>query len=340
MATPANLAQKRVLVVDDSKFVRTTFATILKSSFDVREAADGEAAWQTIAADPSICMVFTDLDMPGLDGFALLKRIRGSDDERLRSLPVVVISGHEGAEEKQRARSLGANDFIGKSADAPEVLARLDNVLSLVRASRQKTDDTLTGTLTPHYLVTEGRKRFAHARRHGRELSVMALRLDTYDEIARTAGKDIADVVLARVGKLLTEKVRAEDSVARTAQAMFMVVAAATAGPQMLSLAQRLQRELEQARVTYRDRPLKFATSFGVASLPADEANCIEDLMRLALSRLQKPPMAPIAPRPAGLPAEVEAALRVLERFDRARLGAAAAELLRRLQRVAKAIGG
>ncbi|HEX6733770.1 MAG TPA: diguanylate cyclase response regulator, partial [Azonexus sp.] len=61
MPTSTDL-QKRVLVVDDSRFVRTTFAHILKTSFDVVEAADGEAAWVAIQADSSIVMVFTDLD--------------------------------------------------------------------------------------------------------------------------------------------------------------------------------------------------------------------------------------------------------------------------------------
>jgi PleD family two-component response regulator len=51
VATPTDLPQKRVLVVDDSKFVRTTFARILKTSFDVREESDGEAAWGAIETD-------------------------------------------------------------------------------------------------------------------------------------------------------------------------------------------------------------------------------------------------------------------------------------------------
>jgi diguanylate cyclase (GGDEF)-like protein len=339
VSTPANLPQKRVLVVDDSQFVRTTFATILKASFGVREEADGESAWEAVETDPSIVMVFTDLDMPRLNGFGLLARIRGSDDARIRALPVVVISGNEELEAKQRVRQLGANDFIGKTADAPEVLARLDNVLRLVRASEEATHDALTGTLTPHYLVTEGRKHFAYARRHASELSVMALRLDTYDEIVLAAGKEIADVVLARVGKLLVSKVRVEDSVARTAQATFMVLAAATGAAQMLGLAQRLQRELAEAKVTYRNRPLKFAAGFGVASLAVDAVGSIEELMRIALVRLHKQQTPPIPPKPAGgLPTDVEAALRVLERADRARLGAGAAELLKRLKRITDAL--
>lgn len=339
MAAPADLPQKRVLVVDDSRFVRTTFATILKTSFGVREEADGESAWQAVQSDPSIVMVLTDLDMPRLDGYALLTRIRGSGDARVRALPVVIISGSEDLAAKQRARDLGANDFIGKSADAPEVMARLDNVLRLVRASQEATHDALTGALTAHYLVTEGRKQFAHVRRHGGELSVMALRVDTYDEIALAAGKEIADVVLGRVGKLLMGKVRAEDLVARTAQATFMVLSSATGATQMEGLAQRLHRELAEAKLTYRERPLKFAASLGVASLAADAAGSIEELVRAALVRLHKQQTPPPKPMPAsGLPRDIEVALGVLERTNRARLGPAASELLMRLKRIADAL--
>ena len=353
MPLATDLPQKRVLVVDDSKFVRTTFASILKASFGVREEADGEAAWDVVEDDPSIVMVFTDLDMPKLDGFGLLARIRSSGDRRIRALPVVVISGNESAGMKQRARELGANDFLAKSADAPEVLSRLDNLLRLVRTSdelevsrqaveRTATHDPLTGTLTANYLVTEGRKHYAHARRHGSELSVMAMRLDSYDDIALAAGKDIADVVITRVAKLVMDKVRTEDSVARVAPATFMVVAAGAGAPQMLAVAQRLRRELDEAKVSYRERPLKFVSSLGVASIKADAANSIEELMRLALQRLKRGPAGAPAPAVAeprpGMPADLERILRFLEGADISRLGLVADEFARRLKKIAKAI--
>jgi two-component system cell cycle response regulator len=341
--------QKRVLVVDDSRFVRTTFAHILKVSFDVAEAADGEAAWLAIQADSSIVMVFTDLDMPKLDGFGLLRRMRKSDDARIQALPVVVISGNEEPSSKQRAKDLGANDFIAKSADAPEVLSRLDNVLRLVRASKEleqtkqavastATHDPLTGTHTPHYLMTEGRKHFAHARRHSGDLSVMALRLDTYDAIALAANKDIADIVVTRIAKLVTEKVRVEDSVARVAQATFVVLAANTAAAHMVALADRLRRELDEARVTYREQPLKFVTSIGVASISADPAGTIEDLVRLAMHRLQATPRPPPAAPKPGIPDDLERVLRFLENLDASRLGEAAEQFAKRLKRISKAI--
>ncbi|MGH8519781.1 MAG: GGDEF domain-containing response regulator, partial [Panacagrimonas sp.] len=287
---------------------------------------------------------------PKLNGFGLLERMRKSDDPRIKALPVVVISGNEEPGSKQRAKDLGANDFIAKSADAPEVLSRLDNVLRLVRASQEleqtkaavastATHDPLTGTHTPHYLITEGRKHFAHARRHGGQLSVMALRLDTYDAIALAAGKDIADIVVTRIAKLVLQKVRTEDSVARVAYATFAVLAAGTAATNMVALAQRLRSELDEARVTYREQPLKFVTSLGVASIANDPAaNSIEDLIRLALGRLQATPRPPPAPPKPALPEDLERVLRFLENTDTLRLGDAAELFAKRLKRIAKAI--
>jgi diguanylate cyclase (GGDEF)-like protein len=167
----------------------------------------------------------------------------------------------------------------------------------------------------------------------------MALRLDTYDNIALTAGKDIADVVVTRIAKLVMDKVRVEDSVARVAHATFMVVAAGTSAPQMMAVAQRLQRELDDAKVRYREQPLKFVCSLGVASV-ADTADSIEDLMRIALQRLQRTPAAVAAapPAPQGLPGELERVLRYLEGLDPARLGSAAEALAKRLKRIAETI--
>ena len=347
---PNDLPQRCVLVVDDSKFVRTTFATILRPSFGVREEVDGEAGWQAIESDASIVMVLTDLDMPKLTGLALIGRIRASLDARIRELPVVVISGNEEPGSKERAREAGATDFISKSAEATEVLSRLQNVLRLVATSRElqstkqaldesATHDPLTGTFTPHYLMTEGRKHYAHARRHGGQLSVMALRIDSYGDVVRAAGKDVADVVVKRIGKLLLDKVRTEDSVARTAEASFVVVAAGTAAPQMLVLAQRLQRELDEAKVSYRGQALKFVTSFGVGSLSIDKVNSIEELIKLALQRLKSSAghkFLPEVTAPQLLPGEIERALQVLEKADAARLGNGVKQVLKRLQRIAK----
>lgn len=338
MSQAAGNALKRVLIVDDSRFVRTTFNRVLSASLAVREEADGEAAWQAIQGDPSIVMVLTDLDMPKLDGYELISRIRSSAQARIRELPVVVISGSQDEASKKRARDVGANDFISKSADAPEVLSRIDNLLRLVKLKQSATHDPLTGTLTAHFLVTEGRKHYSSARRHGAQLSVMALRIDSHAAAVQKAGKEAADQLLARIAKLVAGMLRAEDTLSHAAHGTFMVVSAGTGAPQMLALARRLHEQLGKAQVSYGGQSLGIQASFGVASLAIDPAGSIEELMKLALQRLKagvagaRPMPAPAAPpRQSHLPADVERALQVLERLDADQLGESGNEVFRRL---------
>jgi len=352
MAQAGDIPEKRVLIVDDSKFVRTTFNRILSASFAVRECADGEAGWQAIETDPSIVMVVSDLDMPKLDGFGLLERVRGSSDARVKALPIIVISGNQNEAAKKRARDLGANDFVSKEADAPEVLSRIDNLLRLVKAStdleqtkqvieQTVTHDPLTGTFTPHYLWAEGSKHFAHARRHGGLLSVMAFRIDSYAEVVKSAGKDVADQLLARIAKLVSGNLRTEDSIGRANETTFIVVSAGAGAAQVMAFARRMYEQLSKAQVAYRGQPLKIVSSFGVATLAQDTAASIEELMKLALQRLQRAGSGKeerlvggeeiTLVKPASLPSDIERAVQVLEQANAERLGEASNEVLRRL---------
>lgn len=353
MAQGGDIPEKKVLIVDDSKFVRTTFNRILSSSFAVREMPNGEDGWHAIEADPSIVMVVSDIDMPKLDGFGLLERVRTSKDARIRALPIIIISGNQNEAAKKRARDLGANDFVAKESDAPEVLTRIENILKLVKASsdleqskqvleQTATHDPLTHTFTPHYLMTEGRKHYAHAQRHGGQLSVMAFRIDSYPDLAKAVGKDVADQLLVKIAKLVTGNLRAEDSIGRAAEATFVVISTGPGATQVMAFAKRLQQQLQNAQVAYRGQPLKIVSSFGIAA-PQDPANAIEDLMKLALQRLQKAgaskterivgsdAVAPVAKAAAGLPGEVESAVAVLEQLNAERLGEGSNEILRRL---------
>ncbi len=103
-----------VLVVDDSRFVRASLVRALVSRFRVQQAESGERAWEVLLLDPSIGAVLSDLNMPGVDGFELLQRVRGSMLERVRMLPFAVLSGADDPAQRERARELGADRFVVK----------------------------------------------------------------------------------------------------------------------------------------------------------------------------------------------------------------------------------
>ena len=352
MATPSVIPKQRVLVVDDSKIVRTTIARLIRTSFDVREEANGEAGWQAIATDPSIVMVFSDIQMPELDGFALLERIRKSEDARIRAMPVIVISGDEDDATKKRARAAGANDFITKTTDGTEILSRIDNLLHLVEAKQQAavsqqmveqaaTHDPVTGAFTPHYLITEGRKRYSHARRHGGPLSVLMLRVETYGEIAEKVGKGVAGQLLGKIAKLVMATLRAEDSLGRTGEATFTVIFGGTSSQQAIAFAQRVQDQIEKAHVTYREQAFKMRASFGLAALDIDPVGSLDELMKLALQRLHQAASRKAervvgqveisVVKPPTLPSDLERAVQAFEAASAEQLGDAAGEALRRM---------
>ena len=353
-ANPPTLNPKqRVLVVDDSRIVRTTIGRLIRKSFDVREEADGEAGWKAIASDPSIVVVFSDIQMPQLDGFALLERMRGSQDARIKNMPVIVISGDEDDATKRRAKAAGANDFITKTTDGTEILARIDNLLHLVEAKQQlvvskqaidqtTTRDPLTGAFTPHFLLTEASKHFSHARRHGASLSVLVFQVDTYGEITEKVGKAVADQLVARIAKLVMGTLRAEDSMGRTAEASFAVVFPGTSSQQALAFARRMNEQLERAQVTYRGQALRISASIGLSALDVDAASSIEELMKLAQQRLRDAANRKAQQRivnqdevslvkPLTLPSDIDRAVQVIENAKPEQLGEAATEALRRM---------
>jgi diguanylate cyclase (GGDEF)-like protein len=351
-----NASKQRVLIVDDSKIVRTTIARLIRTTFDVREEPDGEAGWAALEADPSIAVVISDLHMPKLDGFGLIEKIRGASNGRIKDIPVIMISGNEDDATKKKARAAGANDFITKSTDGTEILSRIDNLLRLVQtkqdlhASQEALANTvirdpLTGTFTPQYLATEGAKHFSHARRHGSALSAIAFRIESHAENVQKVGKDVADQLLARVAKLVLKNLRTEDSMGRTGEASFVVLSPSTSAQQAVAFAKRLRDQLEAAKVNFRDHVLRMRTSVGIASLGHDTAASIEELMKAAVQRLERaaqgapsiadpqeaPPPPPAPEKPAGLPPEIEKAVETLEYANVERLGDNSAEVLRRV---------
>jgi PAS domain S-box-containing protein len=122
-----------VLLVDDNADMRDYVRKLLSSRFNVVTAADGAEALASIGARvPDL--VLTDVMMPKLDGFALLKALRS--DERTRDIPVVLLSARAGEESRIEGIDAGADDYLVKPFSARELHARVSNNLAMARARR------------------------------------------------------------------------------------------------------------------------------------------------------------------------------------------------------------
>lgn len=128
-AAVASQEKPLVLVADDSRLIRKTIIKMLGDRYDIIECVDGVAAWAQIQHNSAIDIAITDIDMPNMDGYGLLCRVRASDAERLQNIPMIVITGAEDEITKERAYACGANDFILKPINADQLRACVNDYL-------------------------------------------------------------------------------------------------------------------------------------------------------------------------------------------------------------------
>ena len=112
--------RKRILVVDDEpQITRVLRRSLQTHGYDVRTAADGEAALDVVS-DWTPDLIVTDLSMPGLDGIELCRRVRAQS-----ALPIIVLSVKGEEQTKVKALDAGADDYVTKPFGMDELLARI-----------------------------------------------------------------------------------------------------------------------------------------------------------------------------------------------------------------------
>jgi signal transduction histidine kinase len=117
------LSGARILVADDNADMREYMLRLLEGRFTVEAVRDGQAALAAARALPPD-LVLSDVMMPGLDGFGLLRELRA--DPRTASIPVILLSARAGEEATIEGLRAGANDYLVKPFSARELLARVE----------------------------------------------------------------------------------------------------------------------------------------------------------------------------------------------------------------------
>jgi two-component system cell cycle response regulator len=276
-------AKPRVLIADDSRIVRATLIKRIEGMFEFREALDGEQAWEALLIDPNIRVVITDLTMPKLDGYGLLQRIRSSKISRIRNLPVVVVSGSDEQEERERAKAAGATDLITKGMGTAQLLSRLDILSKLVNTQREferslealvqqgPVDSSLT-LPTPEHLFLQAEAMLDNAFKHRKNFVLLNVSvglkhagLEGYPALPPAS-------VVSAIGQLLMRTVRQTDCVARTGDATFTLVTGSIQSDSARNFAQRICHAVANANLIKDDR-IAFVASCGMVAWPESEAH-------------------------------------------------------------------
>ncbi len=124
----------RILLADDSADMRDYVKGLLAHHYVVETAIDGLEALRLARAHPPD-LVLTDVMMPNLDGFGLLRELRA--DPKLKLIPIIVISARAGEESRVEGIERGADDYLVKPFSARELVARIHSHLALQRLRAQ-----------------------------------------------------------------------------------------------------------------------------------------------------------------------------------------------------------
>ena len=131
--TKEQAAELTVLVVDDEQFMRQLISLVLKEIgiTKIVEARDGAHGLNTLAREeetPDI--IICDLEMPGIDGFEFVKKLRAAKNPKFKDLPVLIVTGHADSENVVSAVQAGIHGYVVKPVSRNILEQRIDAALS------------------------------------------------------------------------------------------------------------------------------------------------------------------------------------------------------------------
>ena len=286
-------AEKPVLlIVDDSKVIRRAASKMLGEDYTVLEARDGLDAWTQIQQDASISVVFTDMQMPEMNGVQLLQNIRESEDDRINVTPVIMITGVDDTETaKKQVFDLGATDFISKPFDSIDLLSRAKSYARLTRKvvelEKQTGVDKLTGLLNTSSFTEQGTKILSFAQRHHLNIAVVHLEIDDFQNIFLTYGKNVAQQILVAVGKRLSENLRTEDDAARIGVARFSLLLPLTNQDTAKTVVDRLREAVNRIVFDTGTEKIRVSLMAGITAYDETDDLVFADLLSHAEQALE-----------------------------------------------------
>lgn len=289
----------RVLVVDDSLVIRKVIEKKLKYEFDLVMAEDGEAGWEMLRQDDRIRVLVTDMEMPRLDGYSFISRIRASNDARMRDIPIIAITGAEDEESKERAFACGTTDFVVKPIDTMQLLARVHALAKLNLATRQlvasqaalqdqATLDPLTQLSSRRYFQQRCDQDLAYAVRHGQDFSLLRLEIDNFKSIYQQHGDVLVDEILVWLAGIFMATCRREDTVARIGGAEFAVLAPGTGRDKAQVLCRRLCAAVVAKAFISGGKEIPVTLSLGAVTLDEGIKRNFVELMGMAERRVRR----------------------------------------------------
>jgi diguanylate cyclase len=266
------------IIADDEELGRVLLAeSVAEVGLEAVSFDNGTQAFHAaLARQPSI--VLLDVDMPGMDGFEVCRRLRS--EPRFDTVPIVMVTGHEDSAAITSAFEAGATDFISKPVNWALLPRRLEYILRNAAAAehieRLAYFDVLTELPNRQRCIETAERMFAEARRLQECVAVICLDLNSLKRVNDTFGHALGDAVLKAFARTLSQTVErfgAEPErllIARFGGDEFMVVLRhASARSFGLQIATACSEAFKQP-ITHESLEFYSAPSIGMALYPDD----------------------------------------------------------------------
>src|SRR6059058_4652562 len=210
----------QVAIVDDDPAIRRLVRLLLRrSGYESIEFGMGEEARQQL---PQLAWDLAILDrrLPDMDGVELCHQLKS--DPELRNRYIIMLTGEDDQEDKVQGLDLGADDYITKPFQYPELLARIRAGKRIVDLQKELMEtnkrletlsitDGLTRLYNHRYFQDELSRAFEESVRYDRPLSLAIIDIDFFKKVNDTYGHAVGDEVLKCVSQIFQESIRSTD---------------------------------------------------------------------------------------------------------------------------------
>ena len=273
--------------------MRKAFSRILGETYDLVEAEDGEAAWEKLNQHEDVCAVFTDLNMPHLDGKGLVERIRASEDQEINTLPIVLVTAaDESTDTTKDALKAGATDYVIKPFDSVFLQSKASAHAvprdKAVSENKLATFDPLTRLANKTFFFEHGEQEVSAANRHKTLLSLLVTSIDDFERLSKEMNPRLLGGVIRKIGTYMSTEIRREDTVARIEKNRFAMMLPDSGLPEAIEMIERLRNNINQKVVKHKDKVFKVTISTGISSLPPSITRTFDMLMMEAERHLKQ----------------------------------------------------
>ena len=257
-----------VMVIEDHPDQRELLEIVLqKEGYRVVPAANGVEALAKLEKEPAQ-VILSDVMMPKMDGFELMRKIRGNP--LFKNVYIILITARIQERDRVQGLDLGADDYITKPFSFSELLARVRVGSRVVQYQQhlehQALVDSLTGLFNRGAFERKMEEEFERAQRYHHPLSVLLLDVDNFKTVNDTYGHHWGDEVLKKIAELLKTKTRRSDYPARYGGEEFVLVLPETDLESALNVETKVRAEIKAAILGTKAKSFSITVSAGVSS--------------------------------------------------------------------------